>query len=110
MQQFKTGRWDLSCLTKNPKSSQFVQKIQLIEKKVKLFEKKKDKLRPNISPKEFQNMLHELEEMSEKISTVTGYAHLSYAADTQSDEATSLVTKMTKLASDIENRTLFFDL
>ncbi len=110
MQQFKTGRWDLSCLTKNPKSSQFVQKIQLIEKKVKLFEKKKDKLRPNISPKEFQNMLHELEEMSEKISMVAGYAHLSYAADTQSDEATSLVTKMTKLASNIENRTLFFDL
>ena len=110
MQQFKTGMWDLSCLTKNPKSSQFVQKIQVIEKKVKLFEKKKNKLRPNISTKEFQNMLHELEEMSEKISTVTGYAHLSYAADTQSDEATSLVTKMTKLASDIENRTLFFDL
>ena len=110
MQQFKTGRWDLSCLTKNPKSSQFVQKIQLIEKKVKLFEKKKDKLRPNISPKEFQNMLHELEEVSEKISMVAGYAHLSYAADTQSDEATSLVTKMTKLASNIENRTLFFDL
>ena len=30
--------------------------------------------------------------------------------DTQSDEATALVTKMNKLGADISNQTLFFDL
>ncbi|MBI2006393.1 MAG: M3 family oligoendopeptidase [Nitrosopumilales archaeon] len=110
MQRFETGKWDLSCLAKNPNSTQFAQKIQNIEKNVKQFEKIKPSLNPNIQSKKFQNILHSLEEISEKISMVAGYAHLSYAANTQSDEATSLVTKMTKLAADIENRTLFFDL
>ena len=110
MQRFETGKWDLSCLAKNQNSPQFAQKIQDVEKKVKQFEKIKPNLKPNIQSKKFQNILHDLEEISEKISIVAGYAHLSYAANTQSDEATSLVTKMTKLAADIENRTLFFDL
>jgi len=110
MQRFETGKWDLSCLAKNPNSAQFTQKIQNIEKNVKQFEKIKPSLNPNIQSKKFQNILHSLEDISEKISMVAGYAHLSYAANTQSDEATSLVTKMTKLAANIENRTLFFDL
>src|SRR6267378_2122723 len=46
---------------------------------------------------------------SEKFSKVSGYASLEYSADTQSDEATSLLTRMTKLGSQIENRTLYFD-
>ncbi|MGQ0376015.1 MAG: M3 family oligoendopeptidase [Nitrososphaerota archaeon] len=110
MPRFETGKWDLSCLAKNPNSPQFTQKIQNIEKKIKQFEKIKQNLTPNIQSKKFQNALHDLEEISENISTVAGYAHLSYAANTQSDEATSFVTKMTKLAANIENRTLFFDL
>ena len=36
--------------------------------------------------------------------------HLSYSADTQSDEATSLMTRMSKLGSDISNKMIFFDL
>ncbi|MGI0003545.1 MAG: M3 family oligoendopeptidase, partial [Nitrosopumilaceae archaeon] len=110
MQRFETGKWDLSCLAKNPNSPQFAQKILDIEKKVKQFEKIKPSLKPTIQSKKFQNTLHDLEEISEKVSIIAGYAHLSYAANTQSDEATSFVTKMTKLAADIENRMLFFDL
>lgn len=110
MQRFETGKWDLSCLAKNPNSTQFAQKIQDVEKRVKQFEKIKPNLKPNLESKKFQNILRDLEEISERISMIAGYAHLSYAANTQSDEATSLVTKMTKLAANIENRILFFDL
>ncbi len=55
-------------------------------------------------------ILQELEEISEKMSMIGGYASLSYSADTQSDEATSLMTKISKLGSDISNKVLFFDL
>ena len=44
------------------------------------------------------------------MSKIGGYASLSYSSDTQSDEATSLMTKMSKLGSDISNKILFFDL
>jgi oligoendopeptidase F len=60
--------------------------------------------------KDFFKIIKNIEEISELGSKVTGYASLLYAADTQSDEATSLVTRMAKLGSQIDNKTLFFDL
>src|SRR3972149_3381331 len=79
-------------------------------RKTKQFEKIKAKLNPKISSKKFIEILHELEELDEKMSIIGGYASLTYSGDTQSDEATSLLTRMTKLGSEISNRTLFFDL
>jgi len=110
MTEYELGKWDLSKLVKDPKNSAFEKKIKLIQNSSKQFEKIKSKLNPKISTKEFKNILSELEEISEKMSMVGGYASLSYSADTQSDEATSLLMRMTKLGSDISNRILFFDL
>jgi len=110
MTRYVTSEWDLRGLVPNPKSPAFTKQIQLIEKKSKQFEKIKSKLNPSISSKKFLKILHEIETIYEKMSIVGGYASLSYAADTQSDEATSLVTKMNKLGADISNQTLFFDL
>ena len=64
----------------------------------------------NISSTKFFNLLHSIEIISEKSSIIGGYASLYYSENTQSDEATSLLTRITKFASDIENRLLFFDL
>jgi len=110
MAEYQTGRWDLSELTKNPKSPEFQKQIQKLEKQARKFEKIKLKLDPKISSKKFMNILQEVEEMSEKMSKIGGYASLSYSADTQSDEATSLMTMMSKLGSEISNKILFFDL
>ncbi len=110
MVKYETGKWNLNGLVTNPKSPAFSRQIQNVEKKSRQFEKIKTKLDPKISSKKFQSILHSLEEISEKMSIIGGYASLDYAADTQSDEATSLLTKMNKIGSDISNRTLFFDL
>lgn len=110
MKKYGLGKWDLSDLVKNPKSPAFEKQIKLVEKKAKQFEKIKLKLDPKMPQKEFFGILHDLEDISEKMSIVGGYASLSYASDTQSDEATSLMTRMSKLGSEISNRVLFFDL
>jgi oligoendopeptidase F len=109
MTSFKQGRWNLAELVTNPKSAAFRKQLEAIEAKVRNFEKMKNYLKPNISTQKFAYLLHRLEDISEKFSAASGYASLEYSADTQSDEATSLLTKMTKLGSQIENRTLFFD-
>src|SRR4029450_13319792 len=44
------------------------------------------------------------------ISVSVGYAHLKYSADTSSNDAASLLTRMDLMAADIANRLLFFDL
>jgi len=110
MTKYELGKWNLSELVKDPKNHAFEKKIKLVQKRSEQFEKIKSKLNSKISTKEFKKIFSELEEISEKISTIGGYASLSYSADTQSDEATSLLTRMTKLGSDVSNRVLFFDL
>lgn len=110
MSEYKLDRWDLSELAKDPKSPAFQKQIRDLEALAKKFEKIKLKLEPKMSSKKFMSILHEVEEISEKMSIIGGYASLSYSADTQSDEATSLMTRMSKLGSEISNKILFFDL
>jgi oligoendopeptidase F len=110
MAEYQLGGWDLSELAKNPKSRAFQKQIQELEKQAKKFEKIKSNLVPKISSKKFMNIIKEVEGISEKMSKIGGYASLSYSSDTQSDEATSLMTKMSKLGSEISNKILFFDL
>lgn len=110
MTQYQLGEWDLSELAKNPKSPAFQKQIKDLEDQAKRFEKIKSKLDPKMSSKKFMEILSQVEEISEKMSKIGGYASLSYASDTQSDEATSLMTRMSKLGSDVSNKILFFDL
>ncbi|MCI4432850.1 MAG: M3 family oligoendopeptidase [Nitrosopumilus sp.] len=110
MSEYKLAKWDLTELVKDPKSPAFQKQITDLEVLAKKFEKVKSELNPKMSSKKFMNILHEIEEISEKMGRIGGYASLSYSADTQSDEATSLMTRMSKLGSEISNKILFFDL
>ena len=110
MTNYKLGTWDLSELVKNPKSLVFQKQIKELENQAIKFEKIKSKLDPKMSSKKFMNIIQQIEEISKNMSKIGGYASLSYSSDTQSDEATSLMTKMSKLGSEISNKILFFDL
>ena len=110
MKEYKCGEWDLSELADNPKSQEFHMQVQELEKQARKFEKIKSDLNSKISSKKFMEIMHKIEEISEKMSKIGGYASLSYSSDTQSDETTSLLTKMSKLGSEISNKILFFDL
>lgn len=109
MRPFKLNKWNLSELVDDPYSPLFAKRLEQIESRVKEFEKNKKNLSSNISEKKFLMLLHALEEIIEKFSVVSGYASLEYSSDTQSDKITSLLTKMRKFGSEIDNRTLFFD-
>ena len=107
---YKQAKWNLVELVQDHKSPEFARQISRLESKVKNFEKIKSKLKPSMSSKEFFGIIKNIEEISEDASKLGGYASLLYSSDTQSDEATSLLTKMSKLGSEIDNKTLFFDL
>jgi len=110
MAQYKLEKWNLDELIKNPNRKNIDKKLSGIEKSVKSFEKAKKHLKPNISSAKFIKLLHDIETISEKSSIIGGYASLRYSEDTQSDEATALLSKISKFGADIENRMLFFDL
>lgn len=106
----KVGRWNLTDLVKDPSGAQFKDLLKAIEIQLAGFEAKRTSLHSGIPHKDFENLIHELESISEKVSIASGYAHLLYYADTASSEASALVTRMEKMTSDVSNRTLFFDL
>ncbi len=106
----KPGRWDITDLVKDPSSEEFNRFLKSINEQLLQFEENRRILRPDISPKEFESIFHALESISEKVSIASSYAYLSYYADTSSNEASALVIKMEKLASEVSNRMLFFDL
>ncbi|MER5174366.1 MAG: M3 family oligoendopeptidase [Candidatus Nitrosocosmicus sp.] len=108
--KLKTGTWDLSELVKNPKDDEFSSFLSSIDEKVKQFENKRSILKPDISIKNFLELIKDSEDISEKLSIVLGYAHLKYAENTSSNEAASLMTRMDIYATEISNKLLFFDL
>ena len=106
----KNGKWNLDDLVKNPSKQVFDKRIKEIERYATQFEKQKNTLKPSISTPKFLKMLREIEKITEKSSYIGGYASLKYSEDTQSDEATALLTKISQFGSKIENQILFFDL
>jgi len=110
MARFQTQSWDLTGLVRDPKSPEFEAQIREVEKLAKSFGRLKSRLDPEMSPGAFMKIVSDKERLAEKMSIIGGFASLSYAADTQSDEASSLMTRISKLGSDVSNRVLFFDL
>ncbi len=110
MATLRVGSWKLTDLVKDPSAKEFRTFLDSIEDKVKEFEARRNQLQPSMPASEFEHMIHAIEQIDEKLSVASGYAHLQYYADTSSNEASALVTKMEKLASNISNRLLFFDL
>lgn len=110
MSQYSLGEWNLSELADDPKGEAFQRQVRRLERKSKKFEKAKTYLTPEISQEQFMGMVKDVEGISEETHKLVGYASLSYSADTQSDQATSLMTRMLKMGSEVSNRILFFDL
>jgi len=108
--RLKTGSWNLSELIENPKSDEISNFLMSIDQKVEQFENKRSVLKPDIPSKDFLDLIKNAESISEKLSIIAGYAHLKYAENTSSNEASSLMTRMNIYASEISNKLLFFDL
>ena len=92
MVKHELGKWNLDELAKNPNRVIIDKKIARIESDSKRFEKIKKSLNPKISSGKFLKLLHDVENIVEKSSVIGGYASLRYSENTQSDEATALLT------------------
>ena len=104
------GPWDLSDLVRDPRSEEFEEFVKSIGQKVSIIENKRKYLSNDLKESDFQSIFYSIEDVSEKVSIVDGYAHLKYSADTSSNDAASLMTRMDLMAANVDNRLLFFDL
>ena len=106
----KLTTWNLTQLIEDHKGEELQTLIKSIEQAAKRIEGERGILKENISSNQFQKLMNLVEGINEQISIVVGYAHLKYAADTSSNEAAAMLTKMEMLSADISNRLLFFDI
>ena len=108
--KYRLGEWDLSELATGPQDPDLEKLIESLQYKTTQFEVEKKRLTSRMTQQKLQKILEMLADITTLSSRVGGYASLLHAADTQSDEATSLLMRVSKLGSDVTNRLLFFSL
>ena len=106
----KLGKWDLSDLVDGSPTKEFAELVDSIKRNVKEFEDSRQLLKPDLNTSTFESLIHKIENILEKLSTVSSFANLKYAADTASNEAAALILQTEQLGSQISNQILFFDL
>ncbi len=106
----KVGKWDLTDLVDDSLTTKSDLLVKNIKRKVKEFENNRVILKRDLGITIFEGLLRKIESILEDLSIVNSFAQLKYAADTSSNEASSLVLQMEKLSSEISNKILFFDL
>lgn len=107
------GTWDLSDLFAAPDDVRIDATIEECMQLARNFEKR---FRGTIhreggcSAQHLREGLEALEDIDQKTSQVSAYAHLLYAQDTQSDVHQELVGRVEKRFTDLANHLIFFDL
>jgi alpha-mannosidase len=64
----KIGSWKLDDLVKDPTDKEFQEFLESIATKVTQLERRRGDLHNSVSAVEFENFLHSIEEISEKVS------------------------------------------
>lgn len=74
------------------------------------FEASKPKLDDGISQTDFHAILDAFEAINHRLRRLNGYASLSFAADTQDQQAQNFLAQTNQVRAESRNRTLFFEL
>jgi oligoendopeptidase F len=110
MQTYTVKKWDLSELFTGFDSPELQEAFDNVEEQVASFEGVRGKLNPDIDAGTFLDIVRASEETMHVIKRVYAFAELSFAEDTQNQNAQSLVGRVQQFLAEIQNRTLFFNL
>ncbi|HKZ71072.1 MAG TPA: M3 family metallopeptidase, partial [Anaerolineales bacterium] len=105
-----TTRWKLDDLVDVAKDPTVEKAIKVFEKRVKVIEGWRKKLKPAMSAANFSALLDDYEAASREAIRLYAYAVLKFSEDTQDQQAMVLLNKVQQLYAESENRTLFFSL
>jgi oligoendopeptidase F len=107
---YTPSAWRLDDLFPGHVSSELESAFEEVKKKVSAFEQIRSELKPDLRGKRFIEILNELEALSKVGYRMYAYANLLFAADTQNQNAQSLLGRIQQFFAGMGNRTLFFSL
>jgi oligoendopeptidase F len=107
---YSVKKWDLGELFSGFDSPELQAAFDNVEEQVTSFEGVRGKLNPDMDAETFLDVVRASEEIARIVNKVYAFAGLSFAADTQDQNAQSLMGRVQQFAAEIQNRTLFFNL
>jgi oligoendopeptidase F len=110
MQTYTVKKWDLSELFPGFDSPELESAFDNVEEQVASFEGVRGKLNPDIDAETFLDVVRASEEATRIVNRIYVFAGLSFAADTQDQNAQSLMGRVQQFVAEMQNRTLFFNL
>jgi len=109
-QSFSQRGWSLEALLPAHEGEQLEGILTELEERVSTLEDERDQLSPQMSSERFLELMELLESIRTLQVRLTGYARLWFAEDTQSQDALAFLGRMQQLATETQNRLLFFEL
>src|SRR5262245_61877048 len=107
---YELSGWDLSELLPEPTESIIAARLDTLERDVAAFEAARDQLQPEMDPALLIDLMRRYETMVEQVQVLGAYGGLWFAAETQSAAALTYRNRMQQTLTNVQNRTLFFDL
>ncbi len=103
-------KWDLTQLFPGFNSTDLEGAFDNVEEQVASFEGVRSKLNPEMDEKTFLDVVRASESIARVVNRIFSFAGLSFAEDTQNQDAQSLMGRVQQFAAEMQNRTLFFSL
>ncbi len=107
---YKIKKWNLNELFPGFDSPELNAAFDNVEEQVTSFEGLRGKLKPEIDAETFMEAVKASESMTKIVNRIYAFAGLSFAEDTQSQSAQSLLGRVQQFVAEMQNRTLFFSL
>ena len=107
--EYHQGKWDLTKLLDSPSGHTVDDFMKDIEADVAKFEGLKDKLSPEMRPKELYDAFHKSWDIGWRLRKMQAYAHLLYAGDTSNPEAPALVARTSEFSRKTRERKDFLN-
>ena len=106
----KPTKWSLNDLLPEPVHKSLEESFSKLEQALVEFEAMQEKLTPEISVNEFNNILHILESINIIKSRIEAYTDLLFAEDTQNPAILNMRDRVDQVLTDVSNRAMFFEL
>lgn len=108
--KYKQEKWSLEDLYAGFDDPEIQKARDQVEERVKAFEEIRSRLSPDLSEKDFLEIIKDYEELSRLLSRLGYFGFLRFNEDTQDQSAQTFQAQMMQLAAEVDNRTLFFKL
>lgn len=110
VKEYGLSGWDLAELLPEPREEIISKRLTSLEQRVQGFVAQREHLNPEMEPRLLIEIMDQYETLVEQVYTLAAYGSLWFSSDTQSSAALTYRNRMQQVMTDVQNRTLFFDL